>query len=118
LAVYTVGDAIWAVVLFVVLLVFLGVGIWLLIQLFRNKNFLPEHRGLRIVVKVLLLVFTLFLPVLGLPALLVIWFFTRSRGDEPPDADGAQPGALTPSVVEPAHGRPVPFPPPSVPEDT
>ena len=112
---YTTGDAIWTIVLFVLWMAFIGVGIWLLIRLFRNTNFLRNHRGLRIVVKVLLVVFTVFLPLLGLPLLLGVWFLTRSPSAEPLDADDAKTGASADGPT--AYERRLPFPAPSAPED-
>ena len=110
-AAYTLRDALWTIVVFFLWVGFLGVGLWLLVRLFRNTNFLTEHQAWRIAVKVLLVVFTIFIPVLGVPVLFGIWYSTRSRGaelgepDEPefvqlpkapmPRADGTlSPGSL------------------------
>jgi hypothetical protein len=85
LATYTLSDALWAIGVFLIWIGFIGVGIWLLIRLFRNKNFIPDDRVMRIFIKVVLAVFTVFVPLLGVPVLLVIWYVTRSadKPDEP-----------------------------------
>jgi hypothetical protein len=77
------------IVLLVVLVAFIGVWIWLLIMLVRNKNFFSQDRARRIVVKVLLVVFTVFVPLLGVPVLFVIWCWTRPPGATLDDADEA-----------------------------
>jgi hypothetical protein len=131
LAAYTVGDAILTVVIFLAWLAFLGVAIWLLIRLFRNTNFISGNRALRITVKVLLVVFAVFLPLLGVPVLFVIWYSTRSRGAKSPDAHEAEleapptsPAATpdvpstTPRADVATYRRPLPFPPPSARKDT
>jgi hypothetical protein len=86
IASYTPGDAVWTIVVFLLWITFFGLGIWLLIRLFRNTNFLSEDRVMRIVVKVILVVFTIFAPMLGVLILLAIWYFTRSprEPDVPP----------------------------------
>jgi len=76
-------------VLLVVLVALIGVWIWLLIMLVRNKNFFSEDRARRIVVKALLVVFTVLVPLLGVPVLFVIWWRTRPRGTTLDDADEA-----------------------------
>lgn len=113
LAAYTPRDALWTIVVFVLWVGFVGVGIWLLIRLFRNTNFLTEHRDLRIAVKVLLVVFTVFIPLLGLPVLFVLRYSTRSRDDQLPDTDEVVDalGSSTPSADEAPYRRPLPFPP-------
>ena len=113
LAAYTPRDAVWTTVVFVLWIGFIGVGIWLLIRLFRNTSFLREHRALRIVVKVLLVVFTVFIPLLGLPVLFVIWYSTRSRDAELSDTDELveAPRWAPPSADEAPYRRPLPFPP-------
>jgi hypothetical protein len=112
-------SALWTLLVFVIWVAFLGVGIWLLIRLFRNTNFISENRGLRIAVKVLLVVFTLFVPVLGVLVLFVIWFTTRSDSAELPDVGESE--RETPSTSSAAtsasHPRP-PFPPPSASKNT
>ena len=122
LAAYTLGDALWAIVVFLIWIAYIGVGIWLLIRLFRNTNFISQNRVLRIVVKVLLVVFTLFVPVLGLIVLFVIWYSTRSSSaakPEPPlttstaSPDTPQAQATTPSADRATYGPGLPFPPPS-----
>jgi len=42
LAAYTPRDALWTIVVFGLWVGFIGVGIWLLIRLFRNTNFSPR----------------------------------------------------------------------------
>jgi hypothetical protein len=112
-------SALWTVLVFVVWIAFLAVGIWLLIRLFRNTNFISENRGLRIAVKVVLVVFTLFVPVLGVLVLFVIWFTTRSDGAELPDVgEGERETPSTSSAATPPSHRRPPFPPPSAPKDT
>jgi hypothetical protein len=113
LAAYTPRDALWTIVVFFLWVGFIGAGIWLLIRLFRNTNFLTEHRALRIVVKVLLVVFTVFIPLLGLPVLFVLWYSTRSRGAELSATDELveAPGSTPPSRDEAPYHRPLPFPP-------
>jgi hypothetical protein len=81
LAADTRYQAVDIIVLLVVLVAFIGAWIWLLIMLVRNKNFFSEDRARRIVVKVLLVVFTVFVPLLGVPVLFVIWCWTRPRRD-------------------------------------
>jgi hypothetical protein len=78
LAAYTLGDAVWTIVVFLLWIALIGVGVWLLIRLFQNTDFISGNRPLRIVVKVLLVVFTIFVPVLGLIVLFLIWYSTRS----------------------------------------
>jgi hypothetical protein len=111
-------SALWTLLVFVVWVAFLGVGIWLLIRLFRNTNFIADNRGLRIAVKVLLVVFTVFVPVLGVLVLFVIWFSTRSDGAEVRDVGEAEPEAPSSSSAAPSHRRALPFPPPSASKDT
>jgi len=127
LAAYTIGQALFTLAVFLGWVVFLGVGIWLLVRLFRNKNFIAGNRGLRIAVKVLLVVLTLFVPLLGVVVLFVIWYSTRSRGEQlqnPADAgrevSPATPDEATPNsptVDRAPSRRPLPFPPPSAPKD-
>jgi hypothetical protein len=126
LAAYTLQDVLWTIVVFLLWIAYIGVGIWLLIRLFRNKNFISGHRGLRIVVKVLLVVLTLFVPVIGLVVLFVIWYSTRSTSavmleasptfsPATPDTDQAQ----STTIADGATHRPrLPFPPPPDPKDT
>lgn len=120
-AAYTAGDAIWTLVVFVAWVASIVVAIWLLIRLFRNKNFLSENRALRIVVKVLLVVFFLFVPPLGVLVLFVIWYSTRSP-KAPAAGSAAKPDTLrapptAPSADGATYRRPLPFPPPAPPED-
>lgn len=115
LAAYTLRDGLWTIVVFSLWLGFIAVGLWLLIRLFRYTNFLTAHRGWRIAVKVLLVVFTVFIPVLGIPVLFGLWYSTRSRDAEL--ADTAElveaPKSTTPSADEAPYHRPLPFPAPS-----
>ena len=119
LAVYTVGDVLWTAAIFLIWIAFFAVGLWLLVRLFRNTKFIPRNRALRIAVKVLLVVFTVFVPVLGVLVLFVIWYSTRSGDDELPDAGPAGPAAppTGPSADGATYHRPLPFPPRSTPED-
>jgi hypothetical protein len=71
-AAYTLSDAIWAIVLFVVLVAFLVGGIWLLVALFRNHDVPNWLKGL-------LLVVSLFLPPAGVVACFAVWIVTRSH---------------------------------------
>ena len=118
LAAYTARDAILTVVIFFAWVAFLGVAIWLLIGLFRNKNFISGNRALRIVVKVLLVVFAVFVPLLGVPVLFVIWYSTRSRQAPAATPDTLQAPSTTPSADGATYRRPLPFPPPSARKDT
>jgi hypothetical protein len=115
LAAYTLRDGLWTLVVFSLWVGFLGVGLWLLVRLFRNTNFLTEHRGWRIAVKVLLVVFTVFIPVLGVLVLFVVWYSTRSRGAELGERDEPEfvqlPKAPMPRADGTPSARSLPFPP-------
>jgi hypothetical protein len=117
LAAYTFGQALWTIVIFLLWIGFIGVGLWLLVRLFRNTNFLIGHRASRIAVKVLLVVFTIFIPVLGVPVLFGIWYSTRSRDVQLLDTFGAgpevPPRSRMPSADQAPYHRPLPFPAPS-----
>ena len=123
-ATYTPSDALWTLVIFVLWIAFFGVGIWLLIRLFRNENFIRDRRDLSLVIKVIVAVFTLFVPVLGVLVLVIIEVSTRSPGKPAvplsssvaTDTPHAHP--TTSSADEATYAPRPPFPPPSGPEDT
>jgi hypothetical protein len=114
-AAYTLRDALWTIVVFSLWVGFIGIGLWLLVRLFRNKSFLTEHRAWRIAVKVVLVVFTVFIPVLGVPVLFGIWYSTRSRGAELGERDEPTfvqlPKAPMPRTDGTPSPRSLPFPP-------
>jgi hypothetical protein len=115
LAAHTLRESLWTTVVFFLWVAFIGVGLWLLVRLFRNTNFVTEHRAWRIAVKVLLVVFTVFIPVLGVPVLFGIWYFTRSRGAELGERDEPEfvqlPKAPMPRADGTPSARSLPFPP-------
>ena len=113
LAAYTLGQVLWTTVIFLLWIGFLAVGIWLLVRLFRNTSFLTENRGLRILVKVVLVIFTVFVPVLGVIVLFGIWYTTRSRDAQLSETEELveAPRPATPSADEALYRRPLPFPP-------
>lgn len=127
LAASTFGDAVRTVAIFLLLIGFVGVGIWLLIRLVQNTNFISGNRTLRIVVKVLLVVLTVFVPPVGVLVLFVIWYSTRSSTDAtlepaPSSAEEMSEEVQEPTTAPGPGGAPerssLPFPPPSSPEDT
>jgi len=67
------------------------------------------------VVKVILVVFTVFIPVLGVPVLFGIWYSTRSRDVGSSGTVGAElveaPASSVPSADETPYRRSLPFPP-------
>ena len=71
-AAYTLSDAIWTIVLAVLLVVWVVGGIWLLVALFRNR-YAPSW------LKGLLLVATIFIPPAGVAAAFSVWVVTRSH---------------------------------------
>lgn len=73
LGAYSSGDVVWTMVVFLLWVGFLAIGLWLLVALIRNRN-------LPLWAKLALGVFVVFIPWLGVIALFVVWFVTRSSG--------------------------------------
>ena len=72
LVAYSLGDAIWAMLIFCAWVAVLGFGIWLLIATLRNRK-VPRW------VKALLVLFIIIFPPVTLVACLVIWIVMGSR---------------------------------------
>ena len=94
LAVYSSGDAVRTVLVFLAWIAILGVGIWLLISLFRNRD-------LALWVKLGLVVIVVILPPLGLGMGIVVWVSTKSRS-RAAEARTRDEGVSDPPSVAPA----------------
>jgi hypothetical protein len=106
LAVYSSGDGVRTILIFLGWIVFLGGGIWLLINLFRSRNLPNWAKGILLVVVVIF-------PPLGIGVCLVVWFVMRSRSRTAEAEAPGVPAATSkpPSANEALQARRRPFPP-------
>jgi len=72
LGAYSLGDAIWTLLIFFAWIAFLGFGFWLLVAVVRN-------RAVGVGIKVLLVLLIIVLPPVGFLGCLAFWLDTRKN---------------------------------------